>query len=139
MTELLVDPLFGRLVWDEGFLAWMGEGEWRLGQTVVVLLGLDRDGSGDLPTIHASWDWFRANEAYVRQALADDLLEWTNEAFGQDRSVSNAEFLEIVELHQIRLEEDGSLRVLYNDAHSFGGHVFWADLRSDKVFQGTSV
>ncbi|MGL4555182.1 MAG: DUF2262 domain-containing protein [Gemmataceae bacterium] len=135
----LTDPVFGLLTWDEGFLAWKGAVQWSPELSVEVLVGLWPGGSGDLSAVYAGWEWVRANERLVRKHLADDLLAWCNEEFAPESPVDEAEFLRAVELHQLRLECDGSLWVLYYDGHRFGGHVFWAEFSPDRVFRGTSV
>jgi hypothetical protein len=126
---MLTDPVFGPLTWDQGFLAWKGEVQWSPALSVEVLVGLRPDGSGDISAVHASWEWVRANEPRVRKLVADDLLAWCKEEFDPEQPVNEAEFLRAVELHQLRLECDGSLWVLYYDGHRFGGHVFWAATR----------
>jgi len=139
MREPFTDFVFGPLTWDEGFLAWKGELEWSPGQRVEVLIGLRPDGTGELATVRRSLDWIRANEPRVRRIVTSDLLAWCNEQFTPDKTVSEGEFLQTAELHQLRLEEDGSLWVLYYDGFLFGGHVFWAEFGVDKEFWGTSV
>ena len=134
----LTDPVFGSLTWDDGFLAWKGEVEWSPGQSVELLVGLWPDGSGDRAAVEASWEWVRANEARVRKIAADEFLAWCNAEYEPERTISEAEFLSTVELHQLRLECDGSLWVLYYDGHLFGGHVLWVEFGPDKAFRGTS-
>ena len=138
--EPIHDPVFGTLTWDDGFLAWMGKIEWSPITHVEVLLSLNsEDRSGSFRVTRESLKWVRSQEPDIRRLVAEELLDWCNDHFRRQNPVSEAEFLRGVKLHQLRLEDDGSLWVLYYDGHLFGGHVFWAEFGADKVFRGTSV
>jgi hypothetical protein len=139
MRDPFSDAVFGPLRWDEGFLAWKGQLEWSPGLRVEVLLALGKDRAAGLRVARESLDWVRAHEPQVRRLVAEDLSAWCSDFFRPEDPVGEARFLQDVELHQLRLEEDGSLWVLYHDGHLFGGHVFWAEFGADKAFRGTSV
>ncbi len=131
------DPVFGSLVWDAGFLAWKGKIVWPQTEGVEILLD-DAEHAAGFPVGRQSLEWFRLHEPRIRRLVAGDVLVWCNGYFGPDEPVSEAEFLQRVEPHQLRLEGDGSLWALYYDGHLFGGHVFWAEFGKDKDFLGVS-
>ena len=138
MHQPILDPVFGILSWDERYLAWVGRVDWSPSLQPEVLVALDRDGSGDLAAIHDSWNWVRANEPTIRRQVIDEVLHECNEEYRPESPATREELMASIELHQIRLEDNKSLRILYNDGYLFGGHVIWADVGADKSYQGVS-
>jgi hypothetical protein len=129
------DPVFGSLTWDDRLpTQWKGELEWSPGLPVQVLIGLGEDRSAGLCVAGESLAWVRAHETQVRQLVAVDQLAWCNEYWGPAEPVSEAKLLQNIRLHQLWLEEDGSLWVLYRDGQLFGGHVFCGEFGADKEF-----
>lgn len=138
MPETVVDPVFGRLEWDDGFLAWKGEIAWSPNHRIEILLG-EEGRASNFREARASLEWLRSHEARVRELVAKDLLDWCNDEFSPESRLGEIEFLRGVEFHQLRLEGNGAMWVLYYDGHLFGGHVFWAEFGPDRAFLGTSV
>jgi hypothetical protein len=132
------DPVFGPLAWHDGFLRWKGEISWPDTDRVEVLLD-EQDREAGCPVARQSLEWVRANEPEIRRAVATEFLAWCNGTFAPDHPVSEEEFLRTVELHQLQLEGDGSLQVLYFDMHLFGGLVFYAWFAADKSLEGFTV
>jgi len=132
------DPVFGPLAWHDGFLAWKGELVWPGTDRVEVLLDEEDRATGFLAA-RQSLAWVRDHEREVRQAVAAEFLDWCNDAFAPPVPISREEFLRGVELHQLRLDGDGGLWVLYSDMGLFGGHVFWAEYAADRRLLGFSA
>jgi hypothetical protein len=132
------DSVFGPLVWHDGVLRWMGEIAWPGTDRVEVLLD-DPAREAALPVARQSLEWVRAHEPEVRRAVAAEFLAWCNDTFAPAQPISEEEFMRTVVLHQLWLEGDGSLRVVYFDMQLFGGHVFYAEFAADKSLEGFSV
>lgn len=132
------DAAFGDLLWHDGFLAWKGEIAWPGTDRVEVLLA-DNDLEAVLPAARQSLEWVQAHEPEIRRAVAAEFLTWCNNTFAPACPIGEEEFLQTVELHQLRLESAGGLSVLYSDRQMFGGLVYWAHYAPDKQLIGFSV
>jgi hypothetical protein len=126
------------LVWHDGFLRWKGAIVWPGTDRVEVLLN-DQDIEVGWPVARQSLEWLRAHEPEIRRAVAAEFLTWCNDTFAPAHPVSEEKFLRTVELHQLQLEGNGSLQVLYFDMQLFGGRVFYAEFATDKTLAGFSV
>jgi hypothetical protein len=132
------DSVFGPLAWDDGFLRWKGEIAWPDTDRVEVLLD-EQDREAGWPVARQSLEWVRAHEPEVRRAVVTEFLAGCNDAFAPAHPVSEEEFLRTMELHQLQLEGDGSVRVLYLDMQLFGGRVFYAEFAANKTLEGFSI
>jgi hypothetical protein len=129
MGESLIDPILGRLTWDEAMGSWFGELEVLAGQRIEVFIDFDKKRDSWEVVLSQARAWvvrIRQREPGYRRRTADQLAEGR---WNKDEPMTTAAIEGLLRLASLVSARDGSAQVYWDDADVlFYGHGFSTQL-----------
>jgi len=123
------DPIFGKLTWEDNLEWWTGQVEVAPGHTIQVALSTtEKELETLLAQAHPLLARIRREEADLRRATAEALLELYNTAWNEGAVIDGARFAARITLQAVTFYTDGSAELFYDDDDLFAGHTLLVSL-----------
>ena len=134
------DPIFGELTWEDNLEWWTGHVEVAPGHAIQVALSTTE---GELETLLAQarplLARIRREEADLRRATAEALLELYNTAWNEGAAIDGARFAACITLQAVTFYPDGSAEMFYDDGDLFAGHTLLVSLDAQGNLQDATI
>ena len=129
------DPVLGHVEWNERFGHWFARIV--LPDGAAVDFDIEDELNDVLPVARAAFTFVSANEAALREQLAEQMLETANDwRLGREPiepEITVASFAARVKLAGVSLADDGGFTLTYSDGEMFGGHAIVVSVGANRV------
>jgi hypothetical protein len=115
MREPLIDPILGRLTWDEPMGSWYGEVELFPGYRIEVCIDVDGTCGSQEIILSQAYAWvarLREREAEYRRWIAEQAV---NGRWNTDEPMTTEDIEKLLRVALLLCETDGSARVYWDD------------------------
>ncbi len=134
------DPIFGELTWEDHLEWWTGQVTVTPDHSIQVALSTPEDGLETLlGQAHPLLAHIRQEEADLRQATAEALLELYNTAWNEGPAIDGARLAACITLQAVTFYPDGSAELFYDDGDLFAGHMLLVSLDADGTLQDATL
>jgi len=134
------DPVFGELTWEDHLEWWTGQVEVAPGQTLQVALSTTQEGLETLlPKARPLFSRLWREEAELRRATAEALLELYNTAWNEGPAIDGARLAACITLQAVTFYPDGSAELFYDDGDRFAGHILLVSLDAHGTLQDATL
>jgi hypothetical protein len=134
------DPIFGKLTWEDHLEWWTGQVDFAPGHSIQVALSTTEK---ELETLLAQarplLARIRREEADLRQATTEALLELYNTAWNEGAAIDGARFAACITLQTVIFYPDGNAELFYDDDDLFAGHTLLVSLDTHGALQDATL